>query len=72
MRFPSAESPHDTVELQIRREMIHEGQDDIAVEQESFTFPRVGHIGKLMGRNVQLLRQNLAVTGSLVQHIHEV
>lgn len=29
-------------------------------------------IGKLMGRNVQLLRQNLAVTGSLVQHIHEV
>ena len=52
--------------------MIHEGQDDIAVEQETFAFAGVGHIGKLMGRNIQLLRQNLAVTGSLVQHIHEV
>ena len=52
--------------------MIHEGQDDIAVEQETFAFAGVGHIGKLMRRNVQLLRQNLAVTGSLVQHIHKV
>ena len=52
--------------------MIHEGENDIAVEQESFALAGVRHIGQLMRGDVQLLRQNLPVTGGLIQHIYEV
>lgn len=52
--------------------MVHEGENDIAVEQKPFTLAGVRHIGQLMRGDVQLPRQNLPVTGSLVQHIYEV
>ncbi len=44
----------------------------ITVEQQTFTGIGVGHIGKLVGRNAQLLGENLPVTGGLVEHIDEV
>ena len=45
---------------------------DVTVEQKPFTLAGVRHIGQLMRGDVQLLRQNLPVTGSLIQHVHEV
>lgn len=52
--------------------MIHERKDDIPVEQQAFALTGMGHIRELVRGNVQLLRQDLAVTGSLIQHIHEI
>ena len=37
--------------------MVHEEENDIAVEQESFALAGVRHIGQLMRGDVQLLRQ---------------
>src|SRR5699024_8797366 len=45
---------HDPVKFQILREVVHKGQNHIAKEKQPFTFTRVGHIGQLMGRNVEL------------------
>ena len=43
-----------------------------AKKQQPFALAGVGHIGKLVGRNVQLLRQNLPVSVRLIEHIHKV
>ena len=52
--------------------MIHKGQNHIPVKQQPFAFARVGHIGELVGRDIQLCRKNLTVPGGLVQHIDKV
>ena len=51
---------------------VHKGQDDVAVEQQPLAFARVGHIGQLVGRDIELLGEDLPVTGGLVEHEDEV
>ena len=52
--------------------MIDEWENDIAVEQQSFTFTGMGNIGQLVGRDVQGVGKNLAVTRRLIQHDDKV
>ena len=47
---------HNPIKLQIRREVIHKGKDDIPVEQQAFALAGMGHIRELVRGNVQLLR----------------
>ena len=60
------------VEFGILREIIRKGQNDVIEEQQPVARLGVGHIGKLLGRNVQPLRQYLPVACRLVEHIDEV
>ena len=60
------------IELGILREIICKRQNDIVEEQQPVARLGVGHIGKLLRRNVQPLRQYLPVTRRLVEHIDEV
>ena len=62
----------DAVEFKVFREVVNKGQDHVAEEQQPFTLTGVSDVGKLMGRNVQLLRQNLPVSVRLIEHINEV
>ena len=59
---------HDPVEFQIRREAIHEGQDDISIKEKPLAFAGMGDIGELVRGNVQLFRKNRPVAGCLVQY----
>ena len=63
---------HEFIELQILVESILEGDDDVPVEEEALAFSAVGDIGELVGRDIELFCQDLAVAGSLVQHVDEV
>ncbi len=60
------------VEFGILWEVIRKGQDDIVEKQQPVARLGVGHIGKLFGRNIQPLRQDLPVARRLVEHIDEV
>lgn len=60
------------IKLGILREVICKGQDDIVEEQQPVARLGVGHIGKLLRRNVQPLRQYLPVARRLIEHIDEV
>ena len=60
------------VEFSVLREVIRKGQDDIVEEQQPVTRLGIGHIGKLLRRNVQPLRQYLSVACRLVEHIDEI
>ena len=42
----------DAVEFKVFREVIDERQNDVAEEQQTFALAGVGHIGKLMGRDL--------------------
>ena len=50
------------------REAVDKRQNRVAVKQQSLTFAGMGHIGKLMGADVQLLGQNLPVTVGLIEY----
>ena len=63
---------HDAIQLIVLREMILEGQNDIAVKQQAFAGAGVGHIGQLMWRDVELLGKDGAVACCLGQHANEV
>ena len=52
--------------------MVNEGQDRVAVEQQPLALAGVGHIRKLMRRNVELLCENLPVASGLIEHIDEI
>lgn len=52
--------------------MIPERNDDIAVEQQPFPFAGIGDIGKLVVGDVQCSRKDLAVSGSLIEHINKI
>ena len=52
--------------------MVNEGQDRVPVEQQPLALAGVGHIGELMGRNVELLCKNLPVASRLIEHIDEI
>ena len=62
----------DAVEFKVFREVVNKGQDHVTEKQQPFTFAGVGHIGKLMGRDVELLCENLSVSVGLIEHIHKV
>ena len=63
---------HNAVKLSILREVVNEGQDGGAIEQQALALTGVGHIAKLVRGNAQLLGENLTVSACLVEHIHEV
>lgn len=54
------------------REVISERNDDITVEEKSFTFTTVGYIGELTTGDGQRLSENLSVTGSLIEHVDKI
>jgi len=61
----------DAVEFKVFREVIDERQNDVAEEQQPFALAGMGHIGKLVGRNVQLLCQDLSVSVGLIEHTQD-
>ena len=63
---------HDAVQFGVLREVVNEGQDRVAVEQQPLALAGVGHIRKLMRRNVELLCENLPVASGLIEHIDEI
>ena len=52
--------------------MIHERQDHIVKEQQSFSRRGVADMGRLFGRDVQPLTENGPVAAGLVQQIDKV
>ena len=60
------------IQLRILRELVPEGQDHVLEEQKAAAGVRVGHIGKLLGRDVQPLRHQLAVARGEVQQINKI
>ena len=48
--------------------MIDERQNHIAEKQQPFAFAGVGHIGKLVGRNIELLCEDLPVSVRLIEY----
>ena len=62
----------DTVEFKVFREVVNKGQNHVTEKQQSFTLAGVGHIGKLMGRDIELFCENLPIAVRLIEHINEV
>ena len=60
------------VELGVPGEMIHKGQNHVAVEQQPFAFPRMGDIGELMRRNAEPGCEDFPVPGGLIEHVDKV
>ena len=60
------------IQLCILRELVPERKDHILEEQKTAAGVRVGHIGKLLGRDVQPLRHQLAVACGEVQQIDKI
>ena len=52
--------------------MIHERQDHIVKEQQSFPRWGIADMGRLLGRDIQPLTENGPVTAGLVQQIDKV
>ena len=52
--------------------MIDKGDNHIPEKQKPLAGAGMGHIGKLMRGNSQLLRQNLPVSLGLVQHVDKI
>ena len=52
--------------------MIDKGDNHIPEKQKPFAGAGMGHIGKLVRGNPQLLRQNLPVSLGLVQHVDKI
>ena len=63
---------HNGVQLGILREAVNKRDGGVPEEQQPFAGIGMGHIGKLVWADIQLIRQNLTVTGCLIQHINEV
>ena len=58
----------DAVEFKVFREVIDEWQNDVAEEQQTFALAGVGHIGKLMGRDIELLCEDLPIAVRLIEY----
>ena len=65
---------HDAVQLRcnVLGEAVDEGQDGIAIEQQTFAFAGVLDVGELIGGNAQLMCQYLSVAAALIEKIQEV
>ena len=55
-----------------RKKKLKTDAEKTAEKKQPLTFAGVGHIGKLMGRDVELLCENLPVSVGLIEHIHKV
>ena len=60
------------IEFGVFREVICKGENDIVEEQQPVARLGIGHIGKLLDRDVQPLRHQLAVARGEVQQIDEI
>ena len=60
------------IELRILREVILEGDDGRAVEDQSLTGTRIGHIILLAGRDVQCGGQDFSVSACLIQKVDKI
>ena len=49
--------------------MVNKGQDHVTEKQQPFTFAGVGHIGKLMRADIELLCEDLPVSVGLIEHM---
>lgn len=63
---------HVTIEHRVLREVILEGDDGGAVEDQTFTGVGIGDVVLLAGRDVQRLRENLPVAGCLIQKVDKI
>ena len=63
---------HDAVELGVLREIVLEGNDGRAVEDQPLTGIGIGDVVLLAGRDVQRLRENLPVAGCLIQKVDKI
>ena len=48
--------------------MVNKGQDHVAKKQQPFALAGVGHIGKLVGRDVELLCEDLPISICLIEY----
>ena len=48
--------------------MVNKGQDHVAEEQQPLTLAGMGDVGKLMGRDVELLCENLPIAICLIEY----
>ncbi|CAN4072996.1 preprotein translocase subunit SecG, partial [Dysosmobacter welbionis] len=60
------------VKLGVLREIVLEGNDGRAVEDQPLTGVGVGDVVLLAGRDVQRLRENLPVAGCLIQKVDKI
>ena len=58
----------DAVEFKVFREVVNKGQDHVAEKQQTFALAGVGHIGKLMGRDIELLCEDLPIAVRLIEY----
>jgi len=72
LRYLGKFGGHDFVQLKVMREVVHKRQNGIAIEQQALAGAAVGDVGELVGRDVQLLGEDLPVAVSLIEHIHKV
>ena len=49
--------------------MVHKRQNGIAIEQQTLAGAAVGDVGELVGRDVQLLGEDLPVAVGLIEHM---
>ena len=52
--------------------MVHKRQNGIAIEQQTLAGAAVGDVGELVGRDVQLLGEDLPVAVGLIEHMREL
>ena len=62
----------DAIEHRLLREVVLKRDDGRAVEDQAFTGIGVGDVVLLAGRDVQSLRENLSITGCLIQKVHKI
>ena len=62
----------NAVELGVLREIVLEGNDGRAVEDQPLTGIGIGDVVLLAGRDVQRLRENLPVAGRLIQKVDKI
>ena len=48
--------------------MVNKGQDHVTEKQQSLALAGVGHIGKLMRADIELLCENLSVSVGLIEY----
>ena len=62
----------DRIQKGVLREVIDERNNHIAEKQKALAGAGMGHVGKLVGRDVELLCEDLPVSVGLIEHIHKV
>lgn len=53
-------------------ETVYKRKNDVAIKKQPFAFTAVGDIRELMGRDIELLGENLPVAAGLIEHEDEI